>query len=135
MRRAIDETERRRNKQKLFNQQNNITPRGVSKRIKDLIDGVYDSKDAAEHQKVAQIQAHYAAMDETQLAKEIQRLEKAMLTAAKSMEFEQAAQYRDEIKNLKNKLFIGMIDPTEIGDILQPAIKKSGKKSGKRLQI
>lgn len=131
MRRAIDETERRRNKQKLFNQQNNITPRGVSKRIKDLIDGVYDSKDAAEHQKVAQIQAHYAAMDETQLAKEIQRLEKAMLTAAKSMEFEQAAQYRDEIKNLKNKLFIGMIDPTEIGDILQPAIKKSGK----RLQI
>ncbi|ABI59337.1 MULTISPECIES: excinuclease ABC subunit UvrB [Nitrosomonas] len=135
MRRAIDETERRRNKQKLFNQQNDITPRGVSKRIKDLIDGVYDSKDAAEHQKVAQIQAHYAAMDETQLAKEIQRLEKAMLTAAKSMEFEQAAQYRDEIKNLKNKLFIGMIDPTEIGDILQPAIKKSGKKSGKRLQI
>ncbi|SEI39110.1 excinuclease ABC subunit UvrB [Nitrosomonas eutropha] len=134
MRRAIDETERRRNKQKLFNQQNDITPRGVSKRIKDLIDGVYDSKDAAEHQKVAQIQAHYAAMDETQLAKEIQRLEKAMLTAAKSMEFEQAAQYRDEIKNLKNKLFIGMIDPTEIGDILQPAIKKSGKKSGKRLQ-
>ncbi|SCX25799.1 Excinuclease ABC subunit B [Nitrosomonas eutropha] len=135
MRRAIDETERRRNKQKRFNQQNNITPRGVSKRIKDLIDGVYDSKDAAEHQKVAQIQAHYAAMDETQLAKEIQRLEKAMLMAAKSMEFEQAAQYRDEIKNLKNKLFIGMIDPTKIGDILQPAIKKSGKKSGKRLQI
>lgn len=135
MRRAIDETERRRNKQKLFNQQNNITPRGVSKRIKDLIDGVYDSKDAAEHQKVAQIQAHYAAMDETQLAKEIQRLEKTMLAAAKNMEFEQAAQYRDEIKNLKNKLFIGMIDPAEVGDIPSPAIKKSGKKSGKRLRI
>lgn len=76
MRRAIDETERRRNKQKLFNQQNNITPRGVNKRIKDLIDGVYDSENAAEHRKVAQIQARYAAMDEAQLAKEIQRLEK-----------------------------------------------------------
>ncbi|MCC6161506.1 MAG: excinuclease ABC subunit UvrB, partial [Nitrosomonas sp.] len=52
MQRAMDETERRRNKQILFNQQHNITPRGVNKRIKDLIDGVYDSKDAAEHRKV-----------------------------------------------------------------------------------
>jgi len=135
MQRAIDETERRRTKQKLFNKQNNITPRGVHKRIKDLIDGVYNSKSETEHQKVAQIQARYAAMDETQLAKEIQRLEKAMLEAAKSMEFEQAAQYRDEIKNLKNKLFIGMIDPDEIGEAPQPVIKKTAKKSGKRLQI
>lgn len=135
MQRAIDETERRRTRQKLFNKQNNITPHGVHKRIKDLIDGVYDSKSETEHQKVAQIQARYAAMDETQLAKEIQRLEKAMLEAAKSMEFEQAAQYRDEIKNLKNKLFIGMIDPDEIGEMPQPVIKKTAKKSGKRLRI
>lgn len=135
MRRAIDETERRRTKQKLFNQQNNITPRGVNKRIKDLIDGVYDSKNEAEHLKVAQIQARYAAMDETQLTKEIQRLEKAMLAAAKNMEFEQAAQYRDEIKNLKSKLFIGMIDPNEVNEITQPAAKKSNKKSRKQLRI
>lgn len=135
MRRAIDETERRRTKQKLFNQQHNITPRGVNKRIKDLIDGVYDSKNEAEHLKVAQIQARYAAMDETQLTKEIQRLEKAMLAAAKNMEFEQAAQYRDEIKNLKSKLFIGMIDPNEVSDITQPAAKKSNKKSRKQLRI
>lgn len=135
MRRAIDETERRRTKQKLFNQQHNITPRGVNKRIKDLIDGVYDSKNEAEHLKVAQIQARYAAMDETQLTKEIQRLEKAMLAAAKNMEFEQAAQYRDEIKNLKSKLFIGMIDPNEVSEITQPAAKKSNKKSRKQLRI
>lgn len=131
MRRAIDETERRRNKQKLFNQQNDITPRGVSKRIKDLIDGVYDSKDAAEHQKVAQIQARYAAMNEAQLAKEIQRLEKSMLEAARNMEFEQAAQYRDEIKNLRSKLFIGMIDPDEIREVPQTAGKKSRRKAGR----
>lgn len=127
MRRAIDETERRRNKQKLFNQQNNITPRGVNKRIKDLIDGVYNSENAAEHRKVAQTQARYAAMSETQLAKEIQRLEKGMLEAARNMEFEQAAQYRDEIKNLRSKLFTGMIDPDEIREIPQTAGKRSGR--------
>ncbi|MBV6389690.1 MAG: UvrABC system protein B [Nitrosomonas europaea] len=131
MRRAIDETERRRNKQKLFNQQNNITPRGVNKRIKDLIDGVYDSENAAEHRKVAQIQARYAAMNEAQLAKEIQRLEKSMLEAARNMEFEQAAQYRDEIKNLRSKLFIGMIDPDEIREVPQTAGKKSRRKAGR----
>ncbi|CAD84696.1 MULTISPECIES: excinuclease ABC subunit UvrB [Nitrosomonas] len=131
MRRAIDETERRRNKQKLFNQQNNITPRGVNKRIKDLIDGVYDSENAAEHRKVAQIQARYAAMDEAQLAKEIQRLEKSMLEAARNMEFEQAAQYRDEIKNLRSKLFIGIIDPDEIREVPQTAGKKSRRKAGR----
>jgi len=131
MRRAIDETERRRNKQKLFNQQNNITPRGVNKRIKDLIDGVYDSENAAEHRKVAQIQARYAAMNEAQLAKEIQRLEKSMLEAARNMEFEQAAQYRDEIKNLRRKLFIGIIDPDEIREVPQTAGKKSRRKAGR----
>mgnify|MGYP001154391826 FL=1 len=131
MRRAIDETERRRNKQKLFNQQNNITPRGVNKRIKDLIDGVYDSENAAEHRKIAQIQARYAAMNEAQLAKEIQRLEKSMLEAARNMEFEQAAQYRDEIKNLRSKLFIGMIDPDEIREVPQTAGKKSRRKAGR----
>ncbi len=134
MRRAIDETERRRSKQTLFNQQNNITPRGVNKRIKDLIDGVYDSENAAEHRKIAQIQARYAVMNETQLAKEIQSLEKRMLEAAKNLEFEQAAQYRDEIKNLKSKLFIGMVDPNEAGEIPQAAIKKPSRKSGKRLR-
>ena len=131
MRRAIDETERRRTKQKSFNQQNNITPRGVNKRIKDLIDGVYDSENAAEHRKVAQIQARYAAMSEAQLAKEIQRLEKGMLEAARNMEFEQAAQYRDEIKNLRSKLFIGMIDPDEVREAPQTAGKKSSRRSGR----
>ncbi|MCC6915803.1 excinuclease ABC subunit UvrB [Nitrosomonas sp.] len=132
MRRAIDETERRRTRQKLFNQQNNITPRGISKRIKDLIDGVYDSENAAEHQKIAQVQARYAAMNEMQLAKEIQRLEKNMLEAARNMEFELATRYRDEIKNLRNKLFIGMVDPAEIKELPQTISKKPGRKSARQ---
>ena len=112
MRAAIDETNRRRLKQLQHNQQHHITPRSVHKRIKDLIDGVYDHESAQQNRKVAQEQARYDAMSETQLAKEMQRIEKKMLTAAKNLEFEQAAQYRDELKSLKNKLLIGFADAT-----------------------
>ncbi|TXI17285.1 MAG: excinuclease ABC subunit UvrB [Nitrosomonas sp.] len=110
MRLAIDETNRRRQKQMQFNVQNHITPRSVHKRIKDLIDGVYDYDSAQQHLKAAQVQARYDAMSEAQLTKEIQRIEKKMLTAAKNLEFEQAAQYRDELKSLKNKFLIGFTE-------------------------
>jgi len=110
MRFAIDETKRRRDKQTLFNQKNNITPRSVHKRIKDMIDGVYNYESAQKNKKVAQEQARYNAMSETQLSKEIQRIEKKMLTAAKNLEFELATQYRDELKSLKNKLLIGFVE-------------------------
>ena len=110
MQRAIDETERRRKKQILFNQCNNITPRSVSKRIKDLIDGVYSNESVQGKIGIAQVQARYDHMSESQLTKEIKSLEKQMLESAKNLEFEKAAQYRDEIKNLKNKLFIGFVD-------------------------
>lgn len=108
MQRAIAETDRRRNKQILFNQENNIVPRGVSKRIKDLIDGVYDIESAQEHLKAAQTQARYDAMSETQLSGAIRLLDKQMLQAAQNLEFEKAASYRDELKKLKNKLFMGV---------------------------
>ncbi|NBQ70271.1 MAG: excinuclease ABC subunit B, partial [Nitrosomonadaceae bacterium] len=110
MRVAIDETNRRRQKQVEHNLQNGITPRSVHKRIKDLIDGVYNHESAQQNLKAAQVQARYDAMNEAQLAKEIQRVEKKMLSAAKNLEFEQAAQYRDELKSLKNKLLIGFTD-------------------------
>ena len=112
MRFAIDETKRRRDKQTQHNLQHHITPRSVHKRIKDLIDGVYNYESAQQNLKAAQVQARYDAMSESQLAKEIQRVEKKMLSAAKNLEFEQAAQYRDELKNLKNKLLIGFTDVT-----------------------
>ena len=107
MQRAIDETDRRRNIQIQFNKENNITPRSVNKRIKDLIDGVYDIESAQQNLKAEKIQARYNSMSEKQLSKEIKLQENKMLKAAKNMEFEEAAQHRDELKKLKNLLFIG----------------------------
>jgi excinuclease ABC subunit B len=70
MRRAIDETERRRNKQLSWNAGRGITPKGVTKRIKDLIDGVYDAGEAAATLQAAQQEARYGAMSEKQVARE-----------------------------------------------------------------
>ncbi|SEN28824.1 Excinuclease ABC subunit B [Duganella sp. CF517] len=105
MERAIGETERRRAKQIEFNAANGIIPRGVSKIIKDMIDGVYSPQDARENQQVAQEAAKYESMSEKQISKEIKRLEKAMLDHAKNLEFEKAAQVRDQLHGLKQQLF------------------------------
>jgi excinuclease ABC subunit B len=105
MRRAIDETERRRNKQIAFNLANGITPKGVVKRIKDIIDGVYNPDAANQELKAAENRAKYEVMSEKDLAKEIKRLEKDMLFAAKNLEFEKAAELRDKLHNLKKQLF------------------------------
>ncbi len=105
MRRAIDETERRRNKQIAFNLANGITPKSVVKRIKDIIDGVYNPDAANQELKAAENRAKYEVMSEKDLAKEIKRLEKDMLFAAKNLEFEKAAELRDKLHNLKKQLF------------------------------
>jgi excinuclease ABC subunit B len=105
MRRAIGETERRRRKQLAWNEARGITPRGVSKRIKDLIDGVYDAEGAAAELKAAQDEARYEAMSEKQVAREIRRLEKDMIGHARNLEFEQAAQLRDQLAALKKRVF------------------------------
>jgi excinuclease ABC subunit B len=105
MRRAIDETNRRREKQLAFNTQRGITPRGVTKRIRDIIDGVYDARTVQKEAKAAQGAAGYEAMSETDLAKEIRLLEKQMLEHARNLEFEQAGQVRDQLRALKEKLF------------------------------
>jgi excinuclease ABC subunit B len=105
MQRAIDETGRRREKQLAHNAAHDITPKGVSKRIKDIIDGVYDTANAEAELKVAQEQARYEAMSEKQLSKEIKRLEKTMLECARNLEFEKAAQARDQLAELKRKAF------------------------------
>jgi excinuclease ABC subunit B len=107
MRRALAETERRRNKQLSYNAARGITPRGVSKRIKDIIEGVYDREEARSQRKVAQAEARYAEMDEKALTREVKQLEKAMLEAARNLEFERAAQLRDQLKALKERLFMG----------------------------
>ena len=105
MRRAMDETERRRNKQITFNAENNITPIGIKKQIRDLIDGVYKIDDARQELMAAQEQAKYEAMSEKQVSKEIKRLEKLMMDHSKNLEFEKAAQVRDQLQLLKEQLF------------------------------
>ncbi|HEU4777534.1 MAG TPA: helicase-related protein, partial [Telluria sp.] len=105
MSRAIGETERRRAKQIAFNEANGIVPRGVSKSIRDMIDGVYSPETAREQLQVAQEAAKYEAMSEKQISKEIKRLEKLMLDHAKNLEFEKAAQVRDQLHALKQQLF------------------------------
>ncbi len=105
MERAIGETERRRAKQIAFNAANGIVPRGVHKIIKDMIDGVYSPQEAREIRDGAQEAAKYEAMSEKQISKEIKKLEKAMLDHAKNLEFEKAAQVRDQLHLLKQQLF------------------------------
>ena len=106
MRRAIDETERRRNKQLLHNELHGIIPQGVQKRIKDIIEGSYEPDAARKQLKIEQDQAKYLAMSERDLAKEIKRLEKEMLQAAKNLEFERASELRDQLKKLRESVFM-----------------------------
>ncbi len=105
MRRAIDETDRRRTKQIAFNLANNITPVGITKQIKDLIDGVYSPQEARAELQAAQETAKYESMSEKQVSKEIKRLEKLMVDHAKNLEFEKAAQVRDQLRTVKEQLF------------------------------
>ncbi|SDL81730.1 Excinuclease ABC subunit B [Janthinobacterium sp. OK676] len=105
MRRAIDETERRRAKQIAFNTANNIIPIGVKKSIREMIDGVYSPQEARETLQVAQEAAKFESMSEKQVSKEIKRLEKLMVDHAKNLEFEKAAQVRDQLHLLKQQLF------------------------------
>ncbi|MFP5407238.1 MAG: helicase-related protein, partial [Gammaproteobacteria bacterium] len=90
MRRALDETDRRRTRQVAFNLDNDIVPRGISKQVRDLIDGVWDPQQARQELKAAEQQAHYGVMTEKSAAKEIKRLEKQMLEYARNLEFERA---------------------------------------------
>jgi excinuclease ABC subunit B len=114
MRRAIGETERRRARQLVYNEQHGITPVGISKRIKDIIEGYYDRDQSQFALKAAQDQARYQHMSEKQLAREIKRLEKQMLDHAKNLEFEKAAQARDRLAELRQSVF-GVVTPE--GDI------------------
>jgi len=105
MRRAMGETERRRTKQIAFNKLHGIEPKGVQKRIKDIIDGVYDVKEKRQEMQVEQERARYEDMSEKDLAGEIKRLEKQMNAEAKNLEFEKAASTRDRLTKVKEMAF------------------------------
>ena len=108
MQRAMGETERRRNKQLAHNLEHGITPQGIVKTIRDMIDGVYDADAAHAQLKAAQSEAAYEAMGAKELTREIKRVEREMLEAARNLDFERAARMRDELKKLKQRLFIDL---------------------------
>jgi excinuclease ABC subunit B len=105
MKAAIGETERRRAKQMAYNEEKGITPVGVQKRIKDIIEGVYDPDEAKKEQRAAQAKARYDAMPEKDLERELKQLEKQMQDAARNLEFEKAAELRDRLFELREKMF------------------------------
>jgi len=102
MRKAMDETERRRSKQLAFNQAHGITPRGVVKRIRDLIDGVYSDKAQEGREDSAALPSE--ELSEKDLARRIKQLEKDMLEHARGLEFEKAARVRDQLALLKQRV-------------------------------
>lgn len=111
MKTAIDETERRREKQIEYNAERGIVPQGLNKTVSDILEdsSPYASKPTrpGQNKKAAEPSADYAkqkSMSPAELASHIKKLEKQMYKAAKDLDFEAAAQMRDEIKTLKTNM-------------------------------
>jgi excinuclease ABC subunit B len=105
MRRAIDETERRRNRQIASNLADGITPRSINKKVRDLIDGVYSEKGAKDDLKAANDAVALLGLSEKDLGKRIKQLEKQMFEHARNLEFEKAARVRDELARVREQVF------------------------------
>ena len=105
MRKALDETERRRTKQIAHNLAEGITPRSVVKKVRDLIDGVYSEKGAKDDLKATNEALAIEALSEKDLGKRIKLLEKQMLDHARNLEFEKAARVRDQLALLREQAF------------------------------
>ena len=103
MRQAIDETNRRREKQIAWNREHGITPRTVEKKIADIMEAACPGSQMSPQQyaKVAEEEAAYAALSAQQMARKLKELEKQMYEHARNLEFEEAAKVRDEIRRLK----------------------------------
>ncbi|WP_158889321.1 MULTISPECIES: excinuclease ABC subunit UvrB [unclassified Pseudomonas] len=108
MQRAIDETERRRNKQLAFNEEHGIVPQGIKKDIRDIMEGAAapGAKGKRRVAKAAEDQGEYAAelRSPSEIGKRIRQLEEKMLQLARDLQFESAAQLRDEIQALRERL-------------------------------
>jgi excinuclease ABC subunit B len=105
MRRAMDETDRRRAKQVAYNAVHGITPRTVEKRVADIMEGAYAGAPlpARQYAKVAEQEAAWAALNPQQMARKLKELEKQMIEHARNLEFEEAARIRDRIRELQGK--------------------------------
>ena len=107
MDKAIGETERRRARQIEYNTLHGITPRSVVKRVRDLIDGVYSEKAGKELERLEMQRIQLEDMSEKDISREIKRLEKLMMEHAKNLDFERAAQIRDQLSVLREQAFGG----------------------------
>ena len=105
MKAAIDETERRRKKQIQFNLDNNITPVGIIKKVKDIIETLEDVDEHKKERALRKENRKYEDLTEPEMIKEISKLEKSMQAAARNLEFEKAASIRDQVKYLKEKIY------------------------------
>jgi excinuclease ABC subunit B len=105
MKRAIDETNRRREKQVAFNREHGITPKSVMKKVSDIMEGAYPGAPvkAKQYAKVAQEMAEYADLTPSQMMKKVKELEKEMYRHAENLEFEEAARVRDKLKHLRGE--------------------------------
>ena len=119
MKKAISETERRRARQIAFNEANGITPRGIVKQVRDLIDGVYSEKAGKAAEDAELMRAQVQDLSEKDVSKEIKRLEKQMLEHARNLEFEKAARVRDQLALLREQAFGGpghdKVVPIQVG--------------------
>lgn len=111
MQAALDETERRRAKQKIHNAKHNITPTTINKKVADIMEGAYGSSLKGNRRKIAKIAesktGYRSNMTPADAVKEMNKLEKKMLQYAKDLEFEAAAQIRDQITELREAAFLG----------------------------
>jgi excinuclease ABC subunit B len=111
MRRALDETDRRRAKQLEYNAEHGITPQGIRKAVADIMEGAHAGAPGTpeRYAKVAESAEKYQSKSPKELAREIDRLEKEMFDAAQNLEFERAAQLRDEVQQLRDRA-LGVAD-------------------------
>jgi excinuclease ABC subunit B len=107
MEKAIGETQRRRARQIEHNTLHGITPKSVVKRVRDLIDGVYSEKAGKELERLEMQRIQLEDMSEKDISREIKRLEKQMMEHAKNLDFERAAQIRDQLSVLREQAFGG----------------------------
>ncbi|MEJ2424627.1 MAG: excinuclease ABC subunit UvrB [Candidatus Thiodiazotropha sp.] len=105
MRRAIDETERRREKQQAYNEAHGITPKTILKSIADIMEGAYPGAQMSprKYAKVAEEACDYASLTPKQMAKRVKQMEEAMYRHAQNLEFEEAARVRDQIRDLQDR--------------------------------
>ena len=121
MRRAIDETERRRTRQIAHNLAQGITPRSISKQVRDLIDGAVSDKAAKEEAQRVKAASEFDSLSERDVGKRIKALEKQMLEHARNLEFEKAARVRDQLALLRKQVLGGAGHDVNVLPLVPPA--------------